>query len=73
MPDDRFSAACDVVMPFGKHQGRTLARIGATDDGLRYLDWLRGEGIRSAALSAAVETYLGHPAVARQLDAAIGD
>ena len=30
----------DVVMPFGKHKGRTLGQIG--DEDILYLDWLNG-------------------------------
>lgn len=78
MLDKKFTEACATVMPFGKYQGKTLARIGSNDEGLKYLDWLRDEGIRIPgiripALREAVATYLDHPAVARQLDAALED
>ena len=38
-----FKEAAAFVMPFGKHRGRMLDAIATDDDGLKYLDWLRGE------------------------------
>lgn len=46
------SAPEDVVMPFGKHQGKTLGDILAEAPG--YLDWLRDADIRSDRLREAV-------------------
>lgn len=48
----------DVVMPFGKYRGELLSDIAATDHGLKYLDWLFGEGIRNPGLAASVERLL---------------
>lgn len=73
MPDQAFTAACGSVMPLGQHQGKTLARVGANADGLRYLDWLVGRAWVDGPLKAALETDLSHPAISRQLDAAIED
>lgn len=38
-----FQQAKAFRMPFGKHRGVTLDDIARTDEGLRYLDWLRGD------------------------------
>ena len=37
-----FRDAADFRMQFGKYAGKTLDEIATTDEGLRYLDWLRG-------------------------------
>lgn len=47
-------AARSVVMPFGKHRGKTLGDIADTD--ILYLDWINGTDIRSGQLRAAVIT-----------------
>jgi hypothetical protein len=38
-----FRAAADTVMPFGLRKGKTIDQIAETDDGLLFLDWMRGE------------------------------
>ena len=43
----------DVVMPFGKHDGKTLGWIAAND--LMYLDWLAGADIRSRRLRRSID------------------
>lgn len=35
-------AAGKTVVPLGKYKGQTIDDVATTDDGLRYLDWLRG-------------------------------
>lgn len=42
-PAMAYGQAAREVVPFGKHRGKTIDEVGTTDDGLRYLDWLRGE------------------------------
>lgn len=69
--DQRFTDACGFVMPLGKHKGQTLARIGSSDEGLKYLDWLIGQEWVNGPLKMALTTYLKHPAIGSQLDAAI--
>ena len=66
---EAFSAACGFVMPFGKYEGKTLARIGASREGLLYLDWLIGHAWVRGELKGALDTYLGHPAIAQQVSA----
>jgi uncharacterized protein (DUF3820 family) len=68
-----FTEACDFTMPLGKHKGERLARIGSNDEGLRYLDWLIGQDWANGRLKEALGIYLKHPAVSRQLDAALED
>lgn len=68
-----FTDACAFAMPLGQHKGKTLARIGANTEGLKYLDWLIGQPWVNGRLKEALGVYLTHPQVAMQLDAAIGD
>jgi hypothetical protein len=67
-PSSRFTEACGFAMPFGKRKGETLARIGASDEGLRYLDWLVGI-LEGGIVKGKLEAYLTHPAVKLRLDA----
>lgn len=68
----KFQEAKRYIVRFGKHAGRTLDQIGSTDGGLKYLDWLRGwEGVRPDT-KEAVDAYLNHPPIARELDDLIG-
>lgn len=68
-----FTEASGYIMPFGKHKGSTLARIGSNNDGLKYLDWLIGQDWVSGKLKEALGTYLKHPSIALMLDRAIED
>jgi hypothetical protein len=43
-----------VIVPFGKHKGRSLGWIAAND--LLYLDWLIEAKLRAPTLRAAIET-----------------
>jgi hypothetical protein len=66
-----FSEASEYVMPFGKHKGRTLDAIASDDDGLLYLDWLRGERDGSGAeIDDALESYLDDPTIQEELERA---
>lgn len=62
-----FSDAKEIRMPFGKFKGTSLNKIAETDDGLLYLDWLRGEKIYDRRLRSAVEAYLDDPAIKAEL------
>jgi uncharacterized protein (DUF3820 family) len=68
-----FERAAKFVLPFGKHQGRELDVIGATDDGLRYLDWLVGQDWLKDNVRRAIKCYLARPAITAELDRAIND
>jgi len=73
MPDEKFTDACAFTIPLGKHKGRTISRVGASAEGLRDLDWLVGQTWVYGEFRAALETYLTHPAIKRELEAAIED
>lgn len=50
------NAACEpasVLVPFGKHRGRSLGWIAEND--LKYLDWLIDAEVRSPSLKSAIE------------------
>jgi hypothetical protein len=66
-----FTESCVVVVPFGKHKGKTIARIGSNDEGLIYLDWLIGQPWLKEPLKSHLRRYLTHPSIARTLDVAI--
>lgn len=54
-----------VVMPFGKHRGRTIREIADTDEGLLYLDWASDLEVRTARdirLKEAIITVTSHHA-----------
>jgi hypothetical protein len=70
----KFADAAHVRMPFGKHFGRKLDEIASTDEGLLYLDWLRGDREkRIGAVAAnphfdtALRAYLDDPTIAAEL------
>jgi uncharacterized protein (DUF3820 family) len=64
-----FKEAAAFVMPFGKNKGRTLDDIASDDDGLLYLDWLRGERDGSGAeIDDALESYLDDPTIQKELE-----
>jgi hypothetical protein len=58
-------------MPYGVHAGRTLDSIASDDDGLRYLDWMRGEKDAEedgGMVAQALRLYLDDPAIKRELN-----
>jgi len=63
-----FMEACDFMMPFGKHMGKTLWAILEKDP--KYIDWMAGCAWHNDVLEA-VTTFLKHPDVQRKLDAAV--
>lgn len=56
-------------MPFGKHQGKTLGDILASDPA--YLDYLNGIDIRNPTLAAAIAEM--NEKYAAEIERAIGD
>lgn len=68
-----FTQASTFVMPFGKHRGKSLDQIASTDEGLRYLDWLRGESGEQDQRPAArhIRAYLDDVSIQRELDLAV--
>jgi hypothetical protein len=66
-----FDQAKAYEMPFGKHKGRTLDDIAKDDDGLRYLDWMRGareEDGKNDTVDKALRTYLDDPSIQKELE-----
>ena len=64
------------VMPFGKYKGFNLRDISNTDEGLLYLDWLRGEredDPKNDALEKNLFEFLDDATVAKELSDAIRD
>ena len=51
----------DYMMPFGKYRGQTLSEIADSDEGVRYLDWLRGERGDEDNVGAAIAAFLDDP------------
>jgi hypothetical protein len=68
-----FDQACKWVMPDGKYVGQALDKIAGTDQGLKYLDWMRGQGWCRGFRKEAIETYLNEPAIARELEQLLED
>jgi hypothetical protein len=69
-----FRQAADTIIPFGKYTGRTLDKIAETDDGLLYLDWLRGErekAPRMDAVQEALPAYLNDSTIAAEVEKAL--
>lgn len=70
-----YHEAAAFVMPLGKHRDLTLDEIGATDPGLLYLDWLRGDRRSGAGvlanqihpLDAALAAYLDDATIAAEV------
>jgi uncharacterized protein (DUF3820 family) len=68
-----FQQAKAFRMPFGKHRGVTLDDIARTDEGLRYLDWLRGDMERKnpdSSIYAHLCIYLDDTTIASELEKA---
>ena len=70
-----FEEARQVRMLFGKYQGQTFDEIASTDEGLRYLDWLRGwfeeRTLIWLTVREALAVYLSDPAIAADLERVI--
>lgn len=61
-----FTEARQARMPFGKYQGKTLEEIAMTDDGLMYLDFMRGE-LLVHAVRFHIAAFLDDPTIAKDL------
>jgi hypothetical protein len=68
-----FDRAKSQIIPLGKFRGQTIEEASATDSGLRYLDWMLGRDWINGPLRDAIETYMNHPSIARELANLIGD
>jgi hypothetical protein len=64
-----FAEARSTVMSFGRFKGQILDKIAETDDGLQYLDWVRGNSQNvSPSLNEALSVYLDDPTIANDLN-----
>jgi hypothetical protein len=68
-----FRHAREHTLPFGKFQGQTLDDVASSDEGLRYLDWIRGQPDLPPVLNEALNSYFAYPPVARDLEDLLGD
>lgn len=66
-----FAEAANTTIPFGKHQGDRIDDVAKTDEGLRYLDWMRTCDIRSRRFSQALTTYMEDESIQRELEEAM--
>lgn len=69
-----FKLAATFVLPFGKYakQKLTLDQIAETDEGLKYLNWLRGaraEDGKRDIVDRALAGYLDDPAIRKDVEA----
>lgn len=65
-----YAQAAAFVMPFGKYKGQALDKIAATDEGLRYLDWMRGEAC-APHIRDIIGAYLDDPTISVELKKAM--
>lgn len=61
------------VLPFGLHEGKTLGEVGATPEGLRYLDLLREKWWLLLEAREAIEGYLHEEGVIGDLIKALDE
>lgn len=58
-------------MPFGKYKNKTFNEISENDEGLLYLDWLRGErksDTKSSEVDKMLCEFLDDPQISKDLD-----
>jgi hypothetical protein len=70
MSSPAFVAAAARLIQFGKYRGKSIDDIARTEDGLKYLDWLRDQPWITVAVREDIELYLKDPSIARDLDQA---
>jgi len=70
--DADFKAAKRHVISFGQYRGKTLDEIAESDDGLRYLDWLRGQSFVGSVTAAWLRVYLDDPSIKAELAKLVG-
>lgn len=67
-----FKEASKYRIPFGKFKGKTIDQVASSDDGLRYLDWLIGEGKLYGDLKDALETYMSDEVIQKEIERIVG-
>ncbi len=75
-----FAEAAAYGLTFGRYSQKTIDHIASTDQGLLYLDWMRGHleagklgsiepGKMNSELYVAIKIYLDDPTIANDLAA----
>lgn len=64
-----FYEAGKTILPFGKHQTAEIDQVANTDEGLLYLDWMRG--IAYGFVKEALDIYLEDESIKKDLQKAI--
>lgn len=57
----------DHVLTFGKHKGKTIDNVAETDEGLLYLDYLRGLHNLREPDKTPLKLYLGDATIQAEL------
>ena len=68
-----FEVAKDIMLPFGKHLGRTVDEIAGSNEGLRYLDWVSDQPWLRGDLKDAISSYLENPGIQKELNQLMED
>lgn len=63
-----FREAEAVKIPFGKYKGRELGKVGESDAGLKYLDWLVGQGRIFGSFKWALDRYMSEQLIQQELE-----
>jgi hypothetical protein len=66
-----WAEAAAFPMSFGQYKGEKLDVVAKTDEGLRYLDWVRGEvwqWPKRQDLAQALDVYLDDPCIRSELE-----
>lgn len=70
MSSPEFKVAQNFVLKFGKYRDQPLDVAAETDEGLIYLDWLRGQDFVREPLKTHLEHYLSDPTIMKELESA---
>jgi len=67
-----FHQAASTIMTFGKYKGISIEKISFTDEGLLYLDWLRGQAVSCSVIREALDTYLEDKTISLEIAKTLG-
>lgn len=67
MPDHTFDTAASFIIPLGRYKGKTLDEVAYTDEGLLYLDYMRGKLDSWSTARKALDAYLDDPVIVQEL------
>lgn len=63
-----FKEASNHILTFGKYKGKTIDKIAESDEGLKYLDWAKGEDAGNSEDKIMIVVYLDDPTIAKELN-----